>query len=266
MEESKQQLDDKHKDIIDDSAQNLRRKKRGAFFETFIRLYKKIFYEIRTEATTRSNFCKHKIASCYMHALEGFIKNFLYGATVKAGVFLAFSMLSPKKKLINGLKQCFSFDTLLFGVVTGGFLGAFRFMLCKLKQLRNKDDKYNSIIAGFLSSLVLIIDRSKARRITIACYAFARCFESMIKIMDSNDIAKERPFWPILLMSVLHVYIAYTWYWEADVFPPGLEKALLVISGPKPNDWNIMDKITRKKAFLDGISPYITSRYGNKWH
>ena len=70
--------------------------KRNSFFEKIIAAYKKIFYEIKRESTTRSRHCQHKIASWYMHALEGFIKDFIYGSFVKSGVMLAFSMLSPK--------------------------------------------------------------------------------------------------------------------------------------------------------------------------
>lgn len=155
--------------------------RRNAFFEKFLRMYKKIFYEIQKESTTRTRFCKHKIASCYMHALEGFIKDFFYGATVKSGVLLAFSLLSPKKKLAGGLKQIFTFDTALFGIFSGGFIAVYRLLLCKLRAVRNKEDKLNSMIAGFCAALVLAVDRSKSRRITVAIYSFARCLETFIK-------------------------------------------------------------------------------------
>lgn len=109
--------------------------------------------------------------------------------------------------------------------------------------MRNKEDKYNSLIAGFLASLILMIDRSKQRRISIAVYSFARCFESSIKLADGHDIVKERKSWPILLMSILHIYISLTWYYEVENFPPGLERALIPITGVKPNDWNLIDRI-----------------------
>ena len=245
MEENKT-LINKNKEEVKENEVDAKIIKRNAFFEKFIIAYKKIFYEIKRESTTRSKHWQHKIASCYMHALEGFLKDFIYGSIVKSGVMLAFSMLSPKKKLAKGFKQIFTFDTALFGLFTGGFLATFRLILCKLRALRDKEDKYNSIIAGFLAAFVLWIDKSKSRRITVAVYSFARCFESIIKLLDSNDVIKERKMWPILLMWTLHIYISITWYYEFDWFPPGLEKALLVISGPKPNDWNVMDKITRK--------------------
>ena len=159
--------------------------------------------------------------------------------------------LAQNKKLMKGFKQIFTFDTALFGLFTGGFLATFRLILWKLRALRDKEDKYNSIIAGFLAAFVLWIDKSKSRRITVAVYSFARCFESIIKLLDSNDIVKERKgAWPILLICTLHIYISLTWYYEFDWFPPGLEKALLVISGPKPNDWNVIDKITRKVLLI----------------
>ena len=199
-----------------------------------------------------------------MHAIEGFLRLFLTGSIIKSGVLLAFSLLSPKKKLASGLRQIFSFDTLMFGTATGGFLGVFRLLFCKLKAIRNKEDKWNSLIAGFMAAFMLIIDRSKPRRITLAIYGLARCLEAIIKIIsskqrteededDSDSIFKllKRGFnsimdFPIFLMCVLHIYVAITWYFDIVGFPVGLDKPIKAISGPKANDWRIIFEITRK--------------------
>ena len=51
--------------------------RKKAFFDRFLRMYKNIFVMTVTSATTRTPHCKHKIGSCYMHALDGFIRDFL---------------------------------------------------------------------------------------------------------------------------------------------------------------------------------------------
>lgn len=103
--------------------------KKDEFFDRNLTLYQRIFSEIKNEAVTRTEFCKHRIYSCYMHALEGFLKNFFYGVVVKTGVNLAFGMLNPRKKLIPALKKVLSFDTLLFSLFGGGFICLFRLIL-----------------------------------------------------------------------------------------------------------------------------------------
>ena len=126
-----------------------------------------------------------------MHALDGFIKDFIYGIFVKAGIQLAFSLFKGKEGIFTQIKNLANIDTLMFGVFTGSFMATFRLILCKLRALRNKEDKYNSMIAGFLASFTLMIDRSKRRRITVGIYSFTRSFEVMIKILDTNDVIKE---------------------------------------------------------------------------
>lgn len=181
---------------------------------------------------------------------------------MKSAVFLAFSLMSPKKKLSGGIKQIFTFDTVLFGMFTGGLIGLYRILFCKLKAIRKKDDKWNCLLAGFISSFIILIDRSKGRRVTVAVYALARSVEALVKIFASNEESVEDDGteslilkffkgvrkmidFPIFLMCVLHIYIAITWYYDFKAFPPGLDKPIKAISGPKKNDWHIIYKITR---------------------
>ena len=56
-----------------------------------------------------------------MHALDGFIKDFLFGICVKVGIQLALSILKAKAGFIEMLKSAFDFDTLMFGVFTGSY-------------------------------------------------------------------------------------------------------------------------------------------------
>lgn len=120
--------------------------------------------------------------------MEGSIVNFGYALGIKCAIHLAFSLLKRKTGLSKIVRNMASIDTLLFSLFCGGYVGIFRILLCNLRKLRSKDDGYNSALAGMLASLWLIIDRSKARRIQIASYMFARSFDSMSKSIDSNNL------------------------------------------------------------------------------
>ena len=220
--------------------------RKKAFFERFIKMYKNIFKRTVTTATTRTPYCKHKIASCYMHALEGFLRDFIYGAFVKGSITLLLGLLKPKKGLFKVFKSIFGSDTAMFAFFCGAFLGVYRLIICKLRAFRNKEDKLNSMIAGFLASLTLVLDKSKSRRITVAIYSFARSLETFIKILDHNNVVKERKWWPILLMNILQAYIAITWYFDIDGFPNGLNRPIEKITGAKENDYIIIEQVCRK--------------------
>ncbi|CAI2378696.1 unnamed protein product [Moneuplotes crassus] len=219
--------------------------KRRLMTERLMKLYLTIFKRTVTSATTRTPFCKHQIASCFMHSLEGFLKDFFIGAFVKGGITLLLGLLKPKKGLFGAFKNIFSSDTAMFALFTGTFLAIYRLTLCKLRAFRGKDDKYNSMIAGFLASLTLAFDNSKSRRITVAIYSFARSLESVIKVLDHNDIIRERKLWPVFLLNILHIYIAVTWYFDIDGFPPGLNKPIEKITGAKENDYIIIERVCR---------------------
>ena len=131
----------------------------------------------------------------------------------------------------------------MFAIFAGAFLATYRLMLCKLRAIRGKEDKLNSMVAGFLASLTLIFDRSKSRRITVAIYSFARSLESFVKILDNNNIIRERKWWPVLLLNILHVYTSITWHYDIEAFPPGLNKPIEKITGAKENDYIIIEKV-----------------------
>jgi len=57
------------------------------------------------------------------------------------------------------------------------------------------------------------------------------------------------------------MYVLYTWFFEIDVFPHGVEKGMRIMTVPSPNDWNMVDKIGRVIGHQKLNSPMITSRF-----
>ena len=251
---------------------------------------KNIFYK---KKCYKSEFWRHKIASWYIHAIEGTIINFVYALGIKWAIQFTFSMLRYRKGLFKSVRNLVSLDTLLFGAFCGGFVGVFRTVLWNLRKFRNTDDGINPAVAGFLASLLLAIDRSKNRRIQIASYMFARSFDSISKnIEKSSTYAKfaehfgygkqeadknenqenkqERArhetsgletTWVMFLSWAMTMYVLYTWVYEIDWFPHGVEKAMRVMIAPTPNEWNMVDKIGRVYGHQYLNSPMITSRF-----
>lgn len=235
-----------------------------------------------------------------MYALQGFVKNFCLAIGIKCMIEVAMKILKKKFTLDFIAKQA-SIKTLLFGLFGGGYLGFFRLILCNMRKLRKKDDGINPALAGFLASFWLAIDKSRNRRVQIACYLFARSLGCASKNVDSNnlleqllhkilpnwfgdkvvrhsqdsanDVTKENnehkreevswfeTTWVISLSSILTAFALCAWFYEIDVFPHGVEKAMRIMTQPKPNDWNLVDKVGRVYAHRFYNSPMKTSRY-----
>lgn len=246
----------------------------------------------------KSQFCKHGNKSWVLHAAKGGIRNFMLCVVIKFGIELSFRLLRKRKGVFSYMLKLLSFDTMMFGTFWGGYILLFRLLQWSLRKLRNKDDGFNAALSGFLASFWLIVDKSKSRRIQIACYVFARSLDSISKNLESNGFVKKptdynssqveinktendvicnkndqnktykkitsskfETSWVLTLAGVLTAYTLYCWFYEIDNFPHGVEKAMRIMTQPKPNDWNLVDKICRVHAYHHLYSPMKTSRY-----
>jgi len=265
------------------------------FFIKFIKKFKYTVYKVwrnNTWTTQKSDFCRHKVKWWLIHAAEGAVKNFILAASLKLLFRIGMSAKRMKLPTFQILKVI-SPDTMM----CGAFVGVFRLLLCNLRKLRNKEDGFNAAIAGFIAALWLSIDRSRNRRIQIASFVLARSVDSMFKNIESNQIPESilgrfcpsylktpqeseeehmsddknsskskqmsalESFWPVFMASVLTMFALYTWFFEIEHFPHGVERAMRIMTQPKPNDWNLVDKIGRVYGHLHYGSPMKTSRY-----
>lgn len=212
---------------------------------------------------------------------------------------LSFNLVRSVKSLVTTVKALYSIEALILGVFVGGYVGWFRLILCQLRRYSNRDEGQKAALAAFISSLWLFIDRKRSRRIQIGWYIFARSLDSLLKAIDENGaydrlVSKYAPYtpgydyhensskrknqkgkkskqpgtfeihWSMLFSCLLTLYVLYTWGYEIEHFPHGVERGMKIMTCPKPNDWNMIDKIGRVRGYLFYRSPMATSRYGTK--
>jgi len=119
-----------------------------------------------------------------------------------------------------------------------------RFTLCILRRLRNKDDKYNSIIAGVVASFTVMLESDLSTRKLIILYTFARSIESLILTLDSNNIMKERKDWGLLLFMIMISILVFHYsanpgknqYNCIDIVGKGLVNLVNKVGDQKTND------------------------------
>jgi hypothetical protein len=83
-------------------------------------------------------------------------------------------------------KSLFTFS-LFFGLMSS----IPKIVICILRRIRNKEDKYNSIIAGLVGSLAAFGEPNQNTRQLVSLYLFSRSIDSFMKTLNSNRIMKE---------------------------------------------------------------------------
>jgi hypothetical protein len=122
-----------------------------------------LFLDRASLLSIRTAYCKHEEKLCYISAVKGFWKNFMYAFLTKAGISILLSLLRPSRFFKN-LLGVLSKDTLSFCLFVGGLAGIFKLTLCSMRRLRGTDDGINAAIAGALAGLSLAFEASGNRK------------------------------------------------------------------------------------------------------
>ncbi len=110
------------------------------------------------------------------------------------GLSLLFTVIRKRNfKLL--FKILFSKTAFSFGVFAATMTFIYKAGLCLLRRLRKKEDKYNSIVAGIMSSITIVLEQNPAIRKLICYYFFANSIDSLLSTMESNKIAKKPKDW-----------------------------------------------------------------------
>jgi hypothetical protein len=122
---------------------------------------------------SHSHLCKHK-HSCIWNALLGMCRAGIIGCSITAGLRFIFNIISTRRINIDKILEILkSKDTYQFGMFLGSYSAVFKFVLCTCRYIRKKEDAFNSIIAGALSGLTIVLD-SPERSMDISLYTFAK--------------------------------------------------------------------------------------------
>ena len=168
-------------------------------------LQKKVIYLLIRKGymKDRTQFCNHKIESCYVNALDGFYRNFSYGFMIKAVFALLFGLKGYLSNSKRGFKQAiidlFSPESISFCTFLGGFSGIYKAALCTLRRLRGKDDGIGALISGLLAAISLYSDHSFQRRKFIVLYLFCRALDCLVQVLAKKGYIKKIRYFEVYL-------------------------------------------------------------------
>ena len=93
----------------------------------------------------------------------------------------------------------------------GLYVAAFRYMLCITKNSRQKIDRYNHIMACFVSSFAILFE-PQARMREIMLYMVPRAFESLYNWALERGMVKHFVYGEVLVFALAMALIMY--YYE----------------------------------------------------
>lgn len=174
----------------------------------------------------------------------------------KAVINVALGMLNPKKKLIPNIMDLFSSDCMSFCTFLGAFSGIYKFVLCTLRRLRNKEDGYNALISGAASGLALFFEHSARRRKFILLYLFVRSLEALINVLAKRNKIKKIKYFEVYMFGPVLSFLFYAYMYETECFPPGIDKAFLATSTPTNREFSMFEDIWQRqgKYFFPGVA------------
>lgn len=155
-------------------------------------------------------------------------------ASINLALALAFGGRNRKARLI----EAFGMDALRFGLFLGGMAVLYRVVLRFLRELRQKDDRWNAFVAGFVSGIALLID-APSRRVDLALYAFARACEVTFNGLVNKGYVRPLPYGEVLLFVLFCGIIMYLYGVEPDTLSPSYRRFLRRFVG---RDQHVLDK------------------------
>ena len=93
------------------------------------------------------------------------------------------------------------------GVFLGLWNSSYKLILCLWRRFF-KEDKYSSLIAGFISAFALSFEKS-SRRLTIALYLFARALHSAWLKIDNDSLQIETEGGEVIVVWCLAAGIVF---------------------------------------------------------
>ncbi|CAI2377106.1 unnamed protein product [Moneuplotes crassus] len=197
---------------------------------------------------SRTRFCKHE-GSCCINVVKGLLKGATIGLSIKGSISLLIKLIKTRD-LVKSMKGVLTKDTARFGLFFALLPSLYKLFLCILRAKRNTDDKYNSIIAGIISSLAAFLDQNSGRRKLFIYYFFARAFYSAVMMMKHHQVAPIPNNWGLLIYVFMSNVLSFWIFYDWDVVPRSLYNIASKRAGFSYNDRLMVEFVFREKGKL----------------
>jgi len=160
-----------------------------------------------SSASHRSAHLCHNVNECLQHGLKTALRAFAIGYLARGTLSFVSNLFLQKmyKYPIKCLLQSFGLVPIRFGLFLFSFVAAWNGIPCLLRRLRNKQDSLNSIIAGAIAALAILLSRSTE----MTMWFFSKALEGVFSALVSHGVLKSWKYGDSLLFTVCVGIIFY---------------------------------------------------------
>jgi len=152
---------------------------------------------------------------------KGFAMAFVGKALVSAVLGL---MARRKPKEI--LSLALGADTVRFATFFGSYTGLLRAVNALMCNTRNRNDRWNAIVAGLIAGFTLMIDDPERRRI-VAIYVFVRAMSVLVKGLSRERVLPYNEHAESILFGLVNMPIMYGFLLEPEILDRGYYRWIL---------------------------------------
>lgn len=131
-------------------------------------------------------------------------------AMLKLGLDSVYALISKKSIFETVIKQFFKYSNLGFSLGIGIFSGVYKFVLCLMRRLWNKEDYKNSLIASMIASFAILLDRDHKRRITMIYVILCWSFDMMKNVVCQKTKLKKINHFEVYILCLMGIFM---WNW-----------------------------------------------------
>lgn len=206
------------------------------------------YLDLKGILNNRTKFCKHSEVSCYVSAFKGFTTNFYYAFLAKLVIALLLGLLKPRKALAKNLIDLASRDAIGFCVFLGAFAGSYKAILCTLRRILKSDSGVAPFLAGLISGLAYTLETSQKRQRLLRMALFIRAIDTTVNLLDKWRYIKKIKNFECYMFGPVISFLVYIYFYEKNLFPPGIDKAFMATANPTPEELAIAEEVYLKQG------------------
>ncbi|KAM3130518.1 hypothetical protein pb186bvf_017327 [Paramecium bursaria] len=209
----------------------------------------------------RTQYCQHQ-GSCIHSAVIGSSQAFIKAFLAKLGINVLLLLLNIRKILRSQqiLKEILLTLVNKTNFKLGLFMGLQTLLLksiqCLLRQIRNKEDPYNSIISGFIAGAVSFSTQEENVQYIVRVYLFGRAVDCIYQSMVQKEYFRHRKIIPVVIFAIMSSLISYCYFFEPELLPLDTYKMYNNFSQQSMNDsiWHMCNiQAHRSKIYGEGL-------------
>ena len=117
-----------------------------------------------------------------------------------------------------------------------------------MRNLRKKEDKFNSIIAGFISGLSYLIDKDPSRAKLFTVFMFVRSIQSLIELGSKNSYFEKRKKSEVIIFTLFNCFAWFQFIFDFNTCPTWLRRTVSDAFDPSKNEEVYVKMLYRMQA------------------